>query len=269
MLRIEDISEENLEDVFKICSHNRFDGPIHKMGIEVRRRWLVDILGQHGPCVKIAYLDGRPVAQIVFYPEETMPYIKDPRKDVVHLQCIYNPFPKAQRKGVGAALMKDLVEECKSGLSSLGGRPCSFLVTRPGTSEGDLPLSEFYEKFGFRQGSQEMFLEINGKYAAMENREYRPLPEDRGRIIVLYNPACEWGYFLAFKIRELGQGIDPDFPVEILNIWERPETFRKRPLKNVISGRVIVNAKLIEGGVFWTDQDGFRRLVKETLGNLT
>jgi GNAT superfamily N-acetyltransferase len=273
MLLVENLSEEKLEDVFKICSWNRafasMDDPILKKAREVRRRWLIDMLEHHGPCTKIAYLDGRPVAQILFYPEETIPYIKDPRKDVVHLQCVYSPFPEAQRIGVGAALMKDLVDECKSGLSSLGGRPCSFLVTKPFPHEGDLPLSEFYEKYGFRQGSQEMFLEIGGKYVERETREYRPLPEDRGRLIVLYNPACEWGSFLAYKVEELGHEIDPDLPVEIFNIWEKPEAFMKRPLKRVISGHVIVNAKLIEGSVFWTDQDAFRRLMEEALGNTT
>jgi GNAT superfamily N-acetyltransferase len=273
MLRVEDISQDNLDDIFKICSLERIfapmDDPVLTEGIEVRRRWLIDMLKQHRPCAKIAYLDGRPVAQIVFYPEETIPYIANPRKDVVHLQCIYNPFPEAQRRGIGAALMKDLVDECKSGLSSLGGRPCSFLVTKSFSHEGDLPLSEFYEKYGFRQGSQEMFLEIGGKYVERETREYRPLPEDHGRIIVLYNPACEWGSFLAYKVVELGHEIDPDLPVEIFNIWEKPEAFMKRPLKRVTSGRVITNAKLLEGGVFWIDQDAFRRLMKEALGNTT
>jgi hypothetical protein len=104
---------------------------------------------------------------------------------------------------------------------------------------------------------------------ATETREYRPLPEDRGRIIVLYNPACEWGCFLAYKVEELGHEMDPDLPVEIFNIWERPEAFVKRPLQRVTSGRVVVNAKLLEGGIFWTDQDAFRRLVKESLRNVT
>ena len=262
---MENLSEENLEDVFKICSRNRFNGPFHRKGMEVRKHWLLDMLEKSGPCVKIAYLDGRPVAQIVFYPEDTIPYISDPREDVVHLQCIYNPFPEAQRRGVGAALMKALVDECKSGLSSLGGRLCSFLVTRPFAHEGDLPLSEFYEKYDFRQGSQEMFLEIEGKYVDRGTPEYRPLPEDRGKIIVLYNPACEWGTFLAYKVEEISKEIDPDLPVEIFNIWEKPEAFMKRPIDRVTSGRVIANAKLLEGGLFWSDQNAFRRVLKEAL----
>jgi hypothetical protein len=265
LLNVGNFSDENLEDVFKICSHNRFDGPLHEKGIEVRRRWLIDMLVQHGPCVKIAYLDRRPVAQIAFYPEETMPYINDPRKDVVNLQCIYSPFPEAQRKGAAAALMKALVEECHTGLDCLGGRPCSFVVTRPFQHEGDLPLDEFYEKYGFRQGLKEMFLEIKEKYVPREISEYRPLPEDRGRAIILFNPACEWGYFAAFKVKELLQDVDLNLPVEIFNIWERPKGYMKRPIQNVTSARVIVKGQVISGGIFWTDREAFRREVEEAL----
>ena len=273
MIRIEDISEKNLEDVFNICSSNRtfapMDDPILEKAKELKRRWLLDMLKKHGPCTKIAYLDGRTVAQIAFYPEETIPYIHDPRKDVVNLQCIYNPFPEAQRKGVGATLMKALVDECNTGLDCLGGRPCSFVVTRPFPHEGDLSFSEFYEKYGFRQGPQEMFLEIKEKYVPREIHEYLQLPEDRGRIIILYNPACEWGYFIAFKMKELLKGIDLVPSTEIFNIWERPEGFLKRPLQRVISGRVIVNGQLIKGVSFWTDREAFCREVKEALRDST
>jgi GNAT superfamily N-acetyltransferase len=271
LVSIEDISPDNLDDMFRICSWDRAfapnDDPVLKEGKEVRRQWLLDMLERHGPCVKIAYLEGRPVALIVFYPEEAVPYVADPRMDVVHLQCIYNPLLKDQRRGIGAALMKDLVDDCRSGLKILGGRPCSFLVTRPFPHEGDLPLSEFYEKYGFKQGSQEMFLEIGGKYVERETREYSPLAEDRGRIIVLYNPACEWGYFLAHKVEIIVHEMDPDLPVQIFNIWEKPEAFMKRPLKRVTSGQVIVNAKFLQGSLFWTDQNTFRREVVKALGN--
>ncbi len=205
------------------------------------------------------------MAQIAFYPEETIPYIHDPRKDVINLQCIYNPFPEAQRKGVGAALMKALIDECHTGLDCLGGRPCRFVVTRPFPHEGDLPLADFYEKYGFRQGLQEMFLEIKGKYVPRKIPEYRPLPEDRGRAMILYNPACEWGYFFAIKVTELLQGIDPDLPLEIFNIWERPEWYMKRPLQRVVSGHAIVNSQLVSGSIFWTDREAFCREVEEAL----
>jgi len=62
LMRIEDISEKNLDDVFKICSSNRIfapmDDPILEKAREFKRQWLLDMLEQYGPCTKIAYLDG-------------------------------------------------------------------------------------------------------------------------------------------------------------------------------------------------------------------
>jgi hypothetical protein len=110
-----------------------------------------------------------------------------------------------------------------------------------------------------------MFLEIGGKYVERETRDYHPLAEDRDRIIVLYNPACEWGPYLAFKVEQLGHEIDPDLPVETFNIWESPEAFTMRPLKKVISGHVIANTIIIDGSVFWADQNAFRQELEKAL----
>ena len=269
MLCIENISEENIEDVFRICSWNRSfaptDGPIQYKGREIKREWLINMLDQHGPCTKIAYVEGKPVAQVLFYPEETMPYIHNPRKDVVYLKCIYNSNPEAQRKGVGAALINVLIDECHTGLDCLGGKPCRFVVTRPFPHEGSLPLGDFYEKFGFQQGYQEMFLEIEGKYEPREIPEYRPLPKDRGRIILTYNPDCEWGCFLAMTAREIFQSIDPDLSIKIFNSWERPEEYKKRPHLPLIAASTIANAQVMNSFIFWTDREVYIRNVEEAL----
>ncbi len=272
MLRVENISNENLDDVFKICAcafeicpQNEFDCLLYKNGMEVRRRWLIDMLDQQGPCAKIAYLDGKPVAQIQFCPEETIPYINNPRKDVVNIICTYNPIPEAQRKGAATALVKALVDECNSGLDCLGGKPCRFVVTQPFPIVGRLSLTEFYKKNGFRQGHKEMFLEIKGEYVPRDIPDYNPLLGDLDRTIILYNPACEWGYFYAFKVEELIQGIDPDHPVEVYNIWENPEEYMKRSLQRVTAGRAIVKGQVISGGIFWTDREAFRHEVEEAL----
>ena len=272
MLRIEDISEENIEDIFKICarafkicSQNRSDCFLHKNGIGVKRRWLIDMLDQQGPCAKIAYLDGKPVAQIQFCPEETIPYTNNPRKGVVNIICTYNPFPEARRKGAATALVKALVDECDSGLDCMGGKPCRFVVTLPFPQERRLSLTEFYKKNGFRQGQQEMFLEIEGKYLARKIPEPHPLPRDLDRTIILYNPACEWGYFYAFKVEEIVKRLDPDHPVKIYNMWERPEEYIKRSLHTVTAGRSIVKGQFISRGIFWTDREAFCREVEKAL----
>lgn len=273
MLMVEDISEQNLKDVFEICSRafkispsDTFGNILYRKGLEVRKQWLLDRLAQQGHCVKIAYLDGKPVAQIQFCPEETIPYIRDPRKDVVDIMCTYNPIPEAQRKGVATALVKALTDECDSGLGCLGGRPCRFVATLPFPYEARPSLPRFYEKCGFKQGHKEMFLEIKGEYEAREIPEYRPLPRDLDRTIILYNPACVWGYFYAFRVQELVQGMDPDHPIEIYDIWENPEEYTRRNLQRVTAGRAIVKGQVLSGGIFWTDREAFLREMKEAMG---
>ena len=270
MLRIDDVSEENLEDVLKICSGDRpfasMDDPVLGKGRELKRRWLLGMLERHGPCAKIAYLDEKPVAQILFYPEETMPYLSNPRKDVIYLKCIFNSVPEALRKRVGATLMEALIDECHAGLDCLGGRACRFVVTRPFPHEGDLPLGDFYSKYGFKQGHQEMFLEIKGEYVPPEIPEYRPLPEDRGKVILTHNPDCEWGYFFATTVRELIQGKYPNLPVETYNSWENPEEYKKRPHLPLIAASIIANAQLNRNPfIFWIDRKAFLRDVEEAL----
>jgi len=268
LLRIEDISEENLEEVLDICSGSRLfasvDDPILKKGREIKRQWLLKTLKQHGSIMKIAYQNEKPVAEILFYPKEMMPYLHNPRKDVIYNKCIYISSPEARGRGVGSSLLRNLIDECHTGLDCLEGRSCRFVVTRPFPHEGDLPLSDFYEKSGFKQGNQEMFLEINGRYVPQVIPEIRPLPEDRGKIIATYNPDCEWGYFYAATTKEIFQG---KYPVEIFNSWKKPEEYKKRGGGwMLIAAGVLVNSKVPKNPFdFWTDRKAFIRNVEEAL----
>ena len=53
MFRIEDISEDKLDDVFKICSGYRAfaqrDDPVLGEGVEFKRRLFLEMLGRYGP----------------------------------------------------------------------------------------------------------------------------------------------------------------------------------------------------------------------------
>ena len=269
---MEDISEENLDDVFKICGYaykispgNKEDTALHEEAVEARRRWLVDMMARHGPCAKIAYLDEKPVAQILFCPEEAISFIRDPRRDVVSILCIYSPFPETQRRGAATALVKDLVEECSSGLHSLDQRPCRFIVTQPFPTMGRSSCTALYKSCGFGQGHKEMFLEVSDGYEARERPDYRALPGDLGKTSIFYNPACEWGHFYAVTAERILQGIDPDHPVEVHSTWGSPEEFIRRSIQRVTAGRTIVNGQRIPGGVFWTDRDAFIQEVREAL----
>ena len=269
-MKIVDVSEDNVDDVLTICSGGRpiahVGNPVLDKGRALKRQWLLNMIQQHGPCVKIAYLDDQPVGQVLFYPEASVPYLANPRTDVIYLKCIYIAHPPAQRQGIGNALMKTLITECQTGVACLGGRPCQFVVTQPFPHEGELPLTDFYAKYGFQHGQHEMFLEINGPYVPMDRREYRPLPEDRDKVLLTYNQDCEWGYYFARKVEELLHANYPSLPIEIYSSWETPEEYMKRPHLPLIAASVIVNAQVNSNPfVFWTDSDAFLRDVDKAL----
>jgi len=259
MIDVRDLTRENLEDVFKICSHGRMDDPVQMRGIGLRRRWLLETLESRGPCVKIAYLDGRPVGQILCIPEEAVPYLGNPREGVVAIHCVYNPFPEAQRKGVGNALLKSVIDECKEGPAYLGGDACIFLVAQEFTTSEGIPLKDFYERNGFKMGHGEMYLEVDGGYAPKEKVEYAPLPEDRGKALMFFDPVCEWAIGFALRVEEFLHGVDPDLPVQLINTWENPEEYANRGFE-----QLVVNAVPIKS--FWTDKEAMKREVEEALG---
>ncbi|MBN2334433.1 GNAT family N-acetyltransferase [Candidatus Bathyarchaeota archaeon] len=272
MLVIEDLSKRNLDDAFGICSNavrinpeDTVDSKIYREGVEAKRRWLLGWLEEEGCCGKIAYLDGRPVAQIQFFPEERTPYISEPRKGVVGIRCVYNAVAEARRRGVATALVKTLTDECMSGLACLGGGRCSFVATLPFPAEGRASMPKLFEKCGFSQGNREMYLEVGGEYASREVPECSLVPGDMDRTIILYNSACEWGYFQAINARDIVQGMAPDHTVEVYDIWQSPEEYMKRSLHRVVSARVTVKGEAIRGGIFWTDRAAFIREVEEAL----
>lgn len=208
------ISETTIDDVFRVCSHGRLNDPLQKKGIELRRRWLTNMLSDYGPCVKIAYLDERPVAQIMYYPEDAAPFITMPRPGVVLLRCVYNPFPEAQGKGAASALIKSLVNDCKSKVGFLGMKECSFIASEPFNTGEGTTMEALYAGNGFIHRGDEMMLEISGRYLEPKRPRYSPMVEDYGKAVTFYDPTCEYSYTFAVKVKGLLHEIAPDLPIE-------------------------------------------------------
>jgi GNAT superfamily N-acetyltransferase len=259
MLRVEDLNEDNVDDAFRVCSHNKLDDQIQRKGIELKKKWLLDILENYGPCMKIAYIDDHPVGEVQFYPETMIPYIPHPRDRVIVLHCIYNPFPEFRQKGVGRALIEGLIDNCRIGIPILEGRSCNFIVTRPFTSGEGLPLSEFLFRFGFLDGLNEMYLNVSGSYYPMEEGKYVPLVEDRGRAIILYEPVCEWSHSFNLRVSSILKEMVPNYPIDLINSWERPEESIRRG-----NQWLVVNAHPIHS--FVTNEEVFRDEVSRARG---
>jgi hypothetical protein len=255
---VKDVGEGNIENVFRVCSHSRLDDPLQRKGMEMKKAWLLRMLKEHGPCTKIAYLDGRPVAQILFYPEEAAPFIPNPRNGAVVLNCAYNPFPEARGKGAASSLVRSLAKEAGAGLKCLRGKPCSFIAAKPFETGEGLSMTEFYARYGFSRADSEMYLEISGKYQPRDQLPYKPQEEDEGKTIMFYDPMCEWGYGFAVRVRDLIHDVEPGYPFEMVDPWERPGESVKRG-----NQQLIVNGHVMQS--FWTDREAFRREVEEAI----
>lgn len=261
-VRIENLQNSNIDDLIQVCSSKKLDDPIHQRGIALKKAWLREMLRSYGPFAKIAYLHERPVAQILFYPEEADPTSILKRRCVIHLSCIYNPAPEAKRRGIGTRILQSLVEDCRSGAGCLRGTPCWFIVTRPFDTGEALPLHQFYSRKGFKSSPTDpgvMYLPISEPYQPEPPQgEYDPLSEDRGRAAVFYGPSCEFSYPFAISIAETIREIAPGLPIELINQWERPKESIRR--KNC---EIIVNARPIK--TFFMEKEKFQREVKEAL----
>ena len=267
MLKVKELTLENLDDVFEICSFNRPEGDIVDKGREFRAKWLTNMLERYGSCTKIAYFDEKPVAQVLYYPEEAMRYIRNRRKDVIHIQCVYNAFQEFQRLGAGAALVNELIADCREGPEILEGRVCEFLVGYPFPSTEGITLDKFYQKMGFKQGQDEFYFEIGGKYTPRESSEYTPLSEDKDSVVIFYNPTCEFGYFYAEQAKQMLLNVFEDLPIRIYNVWEDYEEYLKRPQQSIVAARAIVNQQTINDFIFWTDAESWLEEVRNRLSN--
>ena len=173
-----------------------------------------------------------------------------PRERVVMLNCVYNPFAEFQRKGVASALMEAFIDDCRMGLQILEERACTFVVAKAFETGEGIPMSEFYRRFGFREGSFEMYLEVAGEYEPREPGRYMPLLEDSGKAVDFYDVMCEWGYSHAVRVEETLHEIDPDLPVELVNPWERPDEYLKRGNQWLVVNSRAISSYVTQGKTF-------------------
>ena len=258
---VRDVTEENIDDAFRVCSNVRLEDPQQMQGIELRRRWIKGMLAATGPCVKVAYLEGRPVAQLLFYPEASVPYQPHPRAGVVLLRCVYNPFKEAQGKGASTALIKNLIEECKQGPRCLKGVECNFIASETFNPGEGVPMEKLYEANGFRKMSEEIAYEITGKYTPPHQLRYMRSKRDEGCATIIYNPTCEYSYPTALRVRDLIAGIYSAMSVRLINQWEEP-----RESIRFANHEIIINAVQVSGNLHQREKlrDEIRKAVEGT-----
>jgi thiol-disulfide isomerase/thioredoxin len=260
-IRIENLQDSNIDDLIHVCSAKRLGDPIHQQGMKLKRQWLREMLSNYGSVAKIAYFNDKPVAQILYYPEEVDVTKAFKRKNVLVIHCIYNPNSEAQKLGIGTKLLQSLIQDTKNRRTCLGNKACKFLLAKAFNTGEYLPLPNFYMKNNFISTSDEslFYLPIDGQYEPIPSvGDYEPLPEDRGKAVIFYGPVCQFGYAFAKKIEEVVREVEPSMKIEMINEWEKPEESIKR--KN---SWLIVNAKPIR--TFFMETEKFKAEIRQAV----
>src|SRR4030042_61737 len=68
MITVREVTEENLDDVFRVCSRGKLGDPTRMKGIGIKRAWMMGMMRDVGPVSMVAYMDGEPAAQAMYYP---------------------------------------------------------------------------------------------------------------------------------------------------------------------------------------------------------
>jgi len=258
-MRIENLQESNIEDLIYVCSSKRLSDPVHQQGIKLKRRWLREMSEKCGSCAKIAYYNDKPVAQILYYPEEADVAKAFRRENVLVINCIYNPTEEAQKLGIGTRLLQSVIQDAKQRKTCLGNRPCKIILAKAFNTGELLPMPDFYKKNGFLPTPEGnlLYLPIEGDYEpAPPVGDYEPLPEDRNKALIFYSPICQFSYQFAKKVEEIIQEVMPNIKIETVNEWEKPEESMRR--KN---WWLIVNAKPIK--TFFMETEKFKEEIRQ------
>jgi len=166
-VEIEDITEANLGDIPESCRgcvYWEFPEEFERVKAEKmeaqrksefeqkKREWFVQTLQEFGTCGKIVYYQGKPVAYAQFAPSVRLPgissYESQPvgklEEGVVFLSCLYVADKALRGKGLGEALLKNIIEDLKR----RGFKAVETFARRDDPNNPSGPL-EFYIKNGF------------------------------------------------------------------------------------------------------------------------
>lgn len=192
----------------------------------------MDMLSKYVSIAKIAYLKGKPIAQLLYYPEVVDP--TGPRRgNVLVVHCIYNSFPWARRKRAAKKLMESLISEVKREAKY------DFLITYVFETGEYYPQRLLFEKIGFKRiprGGEGILLPLKGELTLegtsaslwREPGEYCVRSEDKGKALIFYTPVCQFSYIFAYKAAQIIRELSLEIPIHLVNSWKQPEMYISR-----------------------------------------
>ena len=256
-LVIKDVDFESIDDLVRLCIPQEKRGnPLYVRGMNVKKRWVTEVIRRFGSIAKLAYLDSKPVGLIQYQP--------NPEERVVMVDCIFVPEEANLRKGIGKALLKALIREMEKPKAAFNGGVPLALVTQTFEVPGRYSQRDFFERMGFKRVKEDnpflLYYPLEKGYVYQPREKgFTPQEEDLGKALIFYAPSCPFSIIFSERIKESISEIAPDLPIRMVNTFEEPEEVEKRGQVPAL----VVNGKPIKA--FFMDKENFQKEVKKAL----
>jgi len=156
-IEIRDVTNENIDDIIGLCAP-KWEDEHHaltlKEGGSKKREWVKKALERFGVCAKVAYLEGKSVGFIEFYPLRAFPLLPERDRRTVMITCIFIPDKALQKAGIGSRLLQSLIQNLKQRpLQSFGGERAEEIAIGSWGCHTGFPESlPRFRKFFFKNG---------------------------------------------------------------------------------------------------------------------
>jgi len=177
-IEIKDVSFENIDDLVMTGCAPRWDDPRHaqtlKEGGLRKKEWMRKAIEKLGCCAKIAYLEGKPVGFIEFYPMRAFPLLPKLQKRTILITCVVVPEKNLQNHRIGSKLVQALISDLKHRqLPCFSGERVEEIAIGSWGCHAGFPESKpRFRRFFFRNGFQEdsTFPDPTGKGGILVHR---------------------------------------------------------------------------------------------------
>lgn len=217
---IKDATEDEIGDVITLCIPPDNHDPLLIKGVQTKKKWAQSVLDVYGSFARIAYKGSTPVGMIQYRP--------DIDENTLEITCIFVPDRQNHNKGIGTALLNDLLNDVKTPNPSFD-MPPRAVVTYAFEVPGFFPQHAFYQKKGFTnvEGDPYLMYYPLQKGFIHTKKVFTPQEEDRGNILIFFDPSCPFcvSFYekLVTSIKEI-----TDTPIRLINTYEDSKEVKKR-----------------------------------------